>query len=277
MNIKDNYYTGREVQRLLGITEPALRNLVNQKKIKKIIPPGRRYGVYLKSEINTFAEKWHAFLLAEEPPRLTFNIATMDDMPSEYNLAVRALGATMSIEQRQSWIRKNPLVDYVVKYGSGVVAYCTILPLKSETIMAFMNGEIRGWQVTDDNVEIFEPNKDTECIIMGTATDPDVDETTRKHYMLVLIRGLRDELKKLGQRGVKLTKIYATSETPTGISMALHLGMEEWKPRLGKRIRFVLDVEQSDNFLLESYKEGYKEWQLNKQRTKPEKTSILER
>jgi hypothetical protein len=31
----ERFYSGREVQRKLGITEPALRNLVNQKKVEE--------------------------------------------------------------------------------------------------------------------------------------------------------------------------------------------------------------------------------------------------
>lgn len=260
MKLSDNYYTGREVQRLLGINEPRLRTLVANKKLNKVYPPGRKTGVYLKSEVDRFAQEWEAFLLVKEAPRVKFAIATVDDMPSEYELAKRILGATMSIEQRQSWIKKNPECDYVVKYGDKVVAYLTLLPLKHETIKAFMEGKIRGWQLTPDDIETFEPNKDIECIIMGTASDPDLGEETRTHYMLVLIRGMIDELRKMGQRGIRLTKIYATSETPTGISMSLHLGMEEIKPRLGKRLRFVLDVEKADSVLLKSYKEGLAEW-----------------
>jgi hypothetical protein len=43
--------------------------------------------------------------------------------------------------------------------------------------------------------------------------------------------------------------------------------MDEIKPRIGKRMRFVLDVDKSDTFLLKDYKEGYAEWQ--KEQNKP--------
>ena len=43
--------------------------------------------------------------------------------------------------------------------------------------------------------------------------------------------------------------------------MAIRLGMEEIKPRIGKRIRFVLDVEESDSFILTRYKEALAEWE----------------
>lgn len=265
MKLSDNYYTGREVQQLLGITEPRLRTLVANKQLSKVYPPGRKAAVYLKSEVNAFAEQWEAFLLAKEPPKTEFAIATLEDMPSEYDLAKRVLGATMSIEQRQAWLKKNPECDYVVKHGDRVVAYLTLIPLRHKTMEAFMNGEIRGWQIEPDDIETYEPGKSVECMIAGTASDTDINNITRSGYMLVLIRGIIGELKKLAQRGVTITKIYATSETPTGIAMALHLGMEEEKPRLGKRLRFVLDVAKSDSFLLRGYKEGLLEWSEKQQ------------
>jgi hypothetical protein len=44
-------------------------------------------------------------------------------------------------------------------------------------------------------------------------------------------------MKRLGKEGVIITKIYATSETPTGIAMAIHAGMETYGHKLGKRLQ----------------------------------------
>jgi hypothetical protein len=270
MKLSDKYYTGREVQRLLGITEPRLRTLVANKQLTKQFPPGRKTAVYLKAEVHAFAEKWEAFLLAKEPIQTSFAVAKPEDMQSEYEFAQRVYGTSITVEQRQAWLAKNPEFDFIVKRDNEVVAYLTLLPLKHDVVEAFMEGKIRGKNITPDDVETFEPNKPIECIIMGTATDPDVSETTRTYYMLVLIRGIMQELKKLGARGVTITKVYGTSESPTGIAMALHLGMDEIKPRLGKRLKFVLDVDQSESFLLKDYKTELAKWKKNQEKqTKP--------
>ena len=257
--LNDRYYSGRDVQRKLGISEPALRNLVNQRKIKKIIPPGREYGVYLREEIDTFAEKWLAFLTAKEPPKTTFEIAKLEDMKAVYELAKRSITpSTMNTELRQSWMEKNPESCCVVKHDEKVVAFFHMLPVKHECLMKFMNGEIRGWDITADNVEPFEEGKPVECLAI-VASEPDVNETTRMHYVTVLLRGLRKGLGTLGRRGVIITKVYGTSETPTGIAMAIHAGMETYGPRAGKRLTFVLDVEKSNSFIFSLYKEEIEE------------------
>jgi DNA-binding Lrp family transcriptional regulator len=258
--LSDRYYSGREVQRKLGITEPALRNLVNQKKIRKIIPPGKQYGVYLREEIDTYAEKWLAFLTAQEPPKTTFEIASIDDMKAVYELSIRAIGRTMDDEVRKEWHRANPENCLIVKHANKVVAFFHLLPLKHDTLMKFMEGNLRGWEIKGEDVEPFQPGKPLECLAI-IASEPDVDETTRMHYVRVLLRGLSREFRSLGERGVIISKIYATSQTPTGIAMAIHAGMKEYGERLGKRLTFIMDVDTSSSFLVASYKEGYAEWQ----------------
>lgn len=258
--LSDRYYTGREAQRKLNITEPALRNLVNQRKIRKIVPPGKQYGVYLREEIDTYAEKWLAFLSAKEPPKTIFEIAKAEDMDSVYELATRAIApVTMSAELRRSWIEKNPDSCYVVKHDNKVVAFFHLLPVKHERLMQFMEGKIRGWDVTAKDVEPFETGNAVECLAI-IASEPDVSETTRMHYVTVLLRGIKREINKLGCRGVIITKIYATSETPTGIAMSIHAGMETYGPRVGKRLTFVMDIEKSKSFIVDAYQEGLAEW-----------------
>lgn len=266
---KDNYYTGREVQQILGITEPSLRNLVNQKKIRKIIPPGRQNGLYLKRDIDRYAEKWLAFLASEELPKTTFTTATPEDMDGVYEVAKRAINPiTMDAALRKTWLAKSPRSCYVVKHNKEVVAFFHLLPVKHDILMKFMDGKIRGWDITADEVEDFEPDKPVECLAI-VASEPAVDETTRMHYMLVLLRGLAQVLTDLGRHGITITKVYATSETPTGIAMAMHIGMKELPPRKGKRIKFELDPEQENqSFLFKRYKEGREEWKKSKKALK---------
>jgi len=267
-NLKEKYYTGKEVQKILGITEPSLRNLVNQKKLRKVIPPGRQNGLYLKTEVDRYAEKWYAFLAAEELPQTIFTTGKPEDMDAVYELSKKGINPiTMNGATRRSWLAINSQSCYVVKYKDEVVAFFHLLPLKHERLIAFLDGKIRGWDLTGEDVEKFSPNKAVECLAI-VASDPDAGETTRMHYMLVLLRGLASALEEMGQKGIIITAIYATSETPTGIAMAMHLGMEDYPPRLGKRVRFKLDIkEENSSFLIKKYKEGLERWKRTQHKT----------
>ena len=261
--VSDRYYTGSEVQRKLGISEPALRNLVNQRKLRKIIPPGKKHGVYLKEEVDAYAEKWLAFLTNAEPPQTTFEEAKTEDMEAENALAQRAIGSPgrMTPEIRRAWLARSPEGHYLLKHNQKVVAYFWLLPVKHEPLMAFMDGALRGGDLTPEDLDPFEPGKPVECLIVGIASEPDVGEITRMHYVQHLLRGVKRAMGELGRRGFIITHIYATSETPTGIATALHAGMKEYGPPGGKRRRFVMEVETSPSFLLDEYKTGVLEYQ----------------
>ncbi len=279
MKLGDKYYSGREVQRKLNITEPALRNLVNQKKIRKVIPPGREYGVYLKAEIDRFAEKWEAFLMSKEPPKTEFRIARSEDINAEQKLEARAIGPNgMPADVKKEWLAANNESDYHVYHDGKLVAFLFFVPIKNEIMDDFIKGIIPWKDIKPErDIEKYLPERPLSLFVQSIASEPDVDETTRTHYMLILLRGAGEELKKLGRRGIIIEKVYARSQTPTGIAMAIHAGMQEYEPlpRTGKLIRFVLDIKTSNAYLARAYKEGFAEWQKeqkkyqkNKKRTK---------
>ncbi len=275
MKLGDKYYSGREVQRKLNITEPALRNLVNQKKIRKVIPPGREYGVYLKAEIDRFAEKWEAFLMSKEPPKTEFRIARSEDMNAEQKLEARAIGPNgMPADIKKEWLAANNESDYHVYHDNKLVAFLFLVPIRNEIIDDFIKGIIPWRDIKPEkDIEKYQQGKHFSLFVQSIASEPDVDETTRTHYMLVLLRGAGEELKKLGRRGIIIDKVYARSQTPTGIAMAIHTGMQEYEPlpRTGKLIRFVLDIKTSNAYLAKAYKEGFEEWQKEQKRYNKEK------
>ncbi|GEM_PF-1223478 len=195
-------------------------------------------------------------------PKLVFRLATRDDQEEEYELAQRIFGpATHDLETRLRWYDKNPEMDYVVTEDEEIVAYLNLMPVKHETIMAFMNGDIRGWQISTDDIEPFAPGRPLECIAMAMATTPDAPEPERKAYSATLLHGMANVLTSFGERGVEITRIYATSATPSGISLLLHAGFLETGTRLGKRIAFLLDVQASDLPLLRGYKAALSRFQ----------------
>src|SRR5690242_7832869 len=73
------YYTPQEVLKKLDITESALRNLVRTGQLHKVVPPGKKHGVFMKEEVDRYHARWLAFLSTEEPESAEFVKATLDD------------------------------------------------------------------------------------------------------------------------------------------------------------------------------------------------------
>lgn len=250
-----NYYRAREAQERLGVDKNRFNYLVRVGKIKKFVPPGHSQGLYLKSEVDRLAREMLAFVSYDETQGLQFMKATTDkDFEQEHELATLLFGnAVHSMEVRQAWLKQNPDIDFLVREHGRLVGFINLLPAKHEAIMQFINGEIRGWDIKADDVLPFTPNTTMECILMGMATTPDVDIVRRTQYGAKLISGLIEFLVKLAQQSTVITKFYATSATPTGISILRNAGFKELN-HLGKRIAFELDVMVSDSLLASEYR-----------------------
>jgi hypothetical protein len=251
-----NYYTAKEAQQRLGIEEGKFFYLVKTKRIKKTTPPGKKQGVYPKTEIDRLAREMLAFLTYDESQGIQFMKAkTEEDIQEEYNLASMMFGnAVHNIATRKAWLSKNPDIDFIVRDHGNLVAFLNMLPVEHETIIQFMRGEIRGWEISADHVLPYALNSKVECILMGMATTPEVEPNRRNHYGRRLINGLFYFLEELAEKNIIITKFYGTSSTTTGIAIMRNAGFNE-TGKIGKRVTFELDTMTSDAWTAREYRE----------------------
>jgi hypothetical protein len=261
------YYTATEAIERLGISEGMLYNHVRNGNLHRVVPKGRKQGFYLKSEVDALASNLQRFFAsgetethAEKRGGSVFQVARPEDMDGVYELASRLFSRTTSADQRRVLLAQNPDGNYVVKHEGKVVAYLILRPLKHERLMAFMSGQIRAWDLTPEDIDVFEPGKAVECLFSNISSEPDVNKEKRVSYVVRLLYGTAHELERLGHKGIIITKIYAVSDTPTGIAMAVRAKMKPFGPPLGKRLTFELDVETSESLLLKGYKRGLAAW-----------------
>ncbi len=267
------YYTAQEALHTLQITEGVLYSLVRQGVLKRHTPPGKKYGVYRQEEVDLLAQERTAFMLAglEVSHQLTFAQATPYDMEGVYLVARQLFGEhTTSADQRAAAVAKEPRGNYVVKDHGRVVAWMHVQPLRTDRLAAFMRGEIRGWQITGDDIEPFAPGRPIECLLKSMGAYHPV-RAVRAMYTQRLFSGAARAMAELGERGIQIAKIYATSETETGIATALHAKMQPLGRIPGtkdkRRYAFCLDVATSDLPLLQPYKAAFSEWLVNHRAT----------
>ncbi len=271
------YLTSSQAAEILKCKVGMVYTYERSGRLKKEVPNGRKQGFFKESEVRALAAGLAEFFeMSDQMPEmgdLIFAQATPDDAEGIYKVAASLFGSTTPAEDRKPLIASCPAGNYIVKWKEKIVAYIHIQPLKHERIMAFMNGKIRGKDIKVDDLNCFAPGQPVECLIksVGAVKDIGSDEDSRSlnqlHFLFKLLRGTALEMAKLGSQGVNITKIYATSETVTGIEMAYNAHMEIFgKPFKGGRFRYVLDVQQSDMSLLRPYKRALMEWkQKNKE------------
>ncbi len=88
---------------------------------------------------------------------------------------------------------------------------------------------------------------------MGMATTPEAEPSKRAYYGRRLINGIVRFLQELAAKDITITKLYATSVTPTGIAILRNTGFQEIG-HIGKRIAFELDTMTSEARLAKQYR-----------------------
>ena len=247
---------------VLGVSTGMLTIYVKQGKLHRIGPESRTYKFYDAEEVYALAATENAFFKAAESVDATFDLARPEDMDGVYELAVRLFGRAASADQRRTWLSKEARGHYVVRRrrDGKIVASVYLLSIRHDRMLAYMRDEIRARDLTADDILTYKPGIPCEVLVGSIASDPDVDVETRSAYVAVLLRGVYADLERLGRAGIVLSHIYAWSETPLGIQMALNLEMRQWAPPAHGRHTFYLDVAESDVFSLRGYKKGFAAW-----------------
>src|SRR6266487_2702850 len=221
------YYTASEAIEKLHITEGMFYKYIGSGKLKRYMPETRKQGFYKISEVDKLAAIDSAFFGELPPPDLdgVFTQAAGWDMDGVATLAKRELDSQIDADLRRAWLAREPRLNYVVKLADGtVVAYLYMQPLQHDRLIAYQKGDIRGWHITTDDIEPFEPGQARVVMIGGIASDSRVDEKRRSAYVALLIRGaMRDMARLAREEGVTISRLYAYSSTLEGIAMCLDL------------------------------------------------------
>src|SRR6266568_2174789 len=87
-----NFYTASQAQERLGISRSSFFYLVRKGTIKKVTFPGKKQGVYPKTEIDKFAATIKALMEQYEPEGSFFEPASFDDLPTEVEIDMSLYG-----------------------------------------------------------------------------------------------------------------------------------------------------------------------------------------
>ncbi len=280
----EGYITSHDAAERIGVSDGMLSLYVKQGKLQRYGPETRKYKFYKVSEVEALAQSENAFFekgrIIPREVDAVFSPATHADMDALYAMAVKLFPHTASAEHRRSWLTKEPRGHYVVKRKSdgAVVAYLYLLALQHDLIVRYMHGEVRNIHITSEDVLNFVPGVPVEIILGGIASDPDVvEEDTRAGYVAVLLRGVRKDLERLGHEGITITRMYAYSETESGIAMCARLGMSQWEEPRGKRCTFQMDIASSNASIMRTYNHALTQWYTAHQGNVPQRENATRR
>jgi hypothetical protein len=253
-----NFYTATEAIERLGMKRNTFFTYVREGKIKKITPPGHKEGYYPKTEIDKMARIRELAILEYAAEPSTFTRATEEDLRGIHDLSVSLFGIinSTSYETMLSWYRKNPQTYYVTKQEgivTGYIGFLHINPETTERIMAVV--EPGRPSPTETEILPFITGTPIEGLWVGLGVLPGLSELQARQQGMHLINGAIDVLEGLARKGMPVKKLYATSQTTSGIRLSRKLGFEEISSPGEPLIRFELDLEKSTSPLLKKYRE----------------------
>lgn len=254
------FYSASDVMRILGIGNSTLYHYVETGKIKKVVPPERKEGYYIKAEIDKMARARELFMLQYATDETEFEKAGEDDIEGVARLYTELFGGNPTTRQEMvsEWYQSNSDMIYTTKQDDVIVGYVIIMPLKHEAVEKIMTGleetRFRTELLTKANIVPFEAGK-TEEAFMLIGVKQDLKRS--RHYGARTISGGIEVIETLARKGIILKRLYATSRTQGGIRIAKGLGFKQIIPENEEDdlMRFILDLENTNSPLFKKYHE----------------------
>lgn len=253
------FYSATAAMRRLRMPKSTFYEMIEKGTIKKVTPPGRRDGYYLKAAIDNLAKARDLFTVqyALDPPN--FEKATEKDIQGIYDLTVSLWGTRIAApyETRLARYRRNSNIYYVLKYLDVVVGYSSLIPMATRAIDAIIETGKPG-QATLDEILPFTPGTPIEYAFMEIAVRDEVPKP--KQYAMHLISGTSGVIDDFARKDVLIKNLFAISSTTDGIGLCRKLGFKEIAlPPNGEMKVFLLNLATSTHPLAHEYQEIIKQ------------------
>ncbi|TMC13814.1 MAG: hypothetical protein E6J34_24410 [Chloroflexi bacterium] len=199
----EGFYTAKEARTKLGVTEDKFQYMVRTEQIRKIVLPGRKYGMYSQSEIDELSAALTGFVQEynKDKPKQTFRTARPEDAEEMHNLGQRVMeqsgGYGIPPENLIPFLSMpNSEIGHVLIREHHIVGYFTIVPLYHDKLMQRMREETTISQIKPEELASFEPGRPIDCFVWEVIVDPE-----QKHVAAYLIGKILTFFHTLGKRG----------------------------------------------------------------------------
>ncbi len=269
MERKENkiYYTMAQVKKILGISNDALYNYVENGALERVIPPGKKQGLYRRSQVDQLARDLQVFLSTRDERKTIFRKAEKADMPACIEVFMashprvqqqRLATSEVVLKMRLSWLDKNPDLFYVVEHDGEIVGFTSIIPLKPEKIREVLDSSDLIMNIDPEEIDEFKPGKPLHVYIATMRTKPNISRLEKRSYGVRLIGGLISTIIDMLENGVNICAFYAKSEAVDGIRVLKHMGFTEI-PSVTESKNYILKMDKEGKAILEKHKRFFKE------------------
>ncbi len=253
------YYTAAQVKNMLGITDGMLYNYVDNGALERIVPPGKKQGVYRRDEVDQLARELHAFIITRENNKKStkfIRVNTEQEMVECQEISQELFGVGRdTVKERMVLVAKNPETYHFVRDEKlqQIVGYVAMMPLKSGKLEKVLSQDIPV-RINVEDIETFEEPKSIDLYLHAIGVKPGFSTTDKHIYGARLVSGLMELIIELGNKGINIETVAARSNMPDGIRIMKHAGFTEIAPLTPGRRTFVIDVKSSGIPFVMQYK-----------------------
>src|SRR5258707_4282752 len=244
-------YTASEAREKLGGLAPeSLKRLVDDGKVRKIVPPeNKKRGYYSKEDVDKLAEAMQQFLEVysfttdEGKPELV-RAQSEEDIRATIKIDEQYFGNNIhSPEKRLYWFKICPNGDYILKHHGIVVGYFSMQGITPEAVDRLFIHRKGNPKTQTEDMTSMEPGEPIQTYVSMIAVKADEAQTRSKKYGIILLMNLDKVFQDLAREGVEISTIWAKSGTVPGIKLCRDFGFTELGYINNEQIGFKLDIE----------------------------------
>lgn len=255
-----NYYTVAEAKKILGITNEMLYNYVENGALERIVPPGKKQGVYNRSQVDQLARELQSFMMHKKRKPTQFKrVETREEMTETQEISQALFGVGKDlVDERMKILKRNPYTYYMIKDEDQTIGYTAIWPLKPQKLNNLLSQRIPV-KVSPEDIATFDEKEPIDIYLDVIGIKPGFTLAEKHSYGARLVAGLIGVIIEWGRRGVTINTIAARSNMPDGIRLLRKLGFTEVSPLTPERRSFIIEVEKAAMPFIQQYKEALAE------------------
>lgn len=265
-------YTASEARRRLGgIAGASLQRLVDDGKIRKVIPPeNKKRGMYDRDDVDKLADAMQQFMdiytltNSNDKPEL-MQAKSEEDIWATIRIDQQYFGDQIhSPEKRMHWFKICPNGDYILKHHGIIVGYFSMQGIKQEAVDRLFIHRRGNPKTQVEDMCALSSGKPIQAYVSMIAVKADERQSHQKTYGMLLLLGLENVFINLGSQGVDIRTIWAKSGTVPGIKLCRDFGFKDLGYINNDQIGFNLDIETSQLPMVQKYREALKKTNTHK-------------
>lgn len=213
---EQEYYSASEARKVLGLTEATFFLRVKQGQIPKVIPPGKRQGVYPKRSIDALAQAMH--ILFESGEHIVFSRSSILEQEQEMQIGIKCFGSEFitPLPERIAFQLKSEYTFWSLKVDGVVQGYISMFRFPEQFLDDLLTGRRIEREITVREILPFTRHEPFSIYIDVLAMNPELPRFERVLYAGILITRFADVILDLRANGYQIEKLYTVTASKEG-------------------------------------------------------------